>query len=248
MAPRPGGSQGHEARCPPRSRRDPVLPRVRAGLLTEGSMEYLVAVLIVFVVLLLSIGLHEIGHMVPAKRFGVRVSHYMVGFGPTLWSRTRGETEYGVKAIPLGGYVRLVGMYPPDAAVGNPPARTWLGRLAHDARLASAEEIRPGEDARRLLPPVDAEEAGRDARRAGDEPVHRLLPHGDRARRDRRADVHHQPHERLDRASSPPTPTRRASARRPTRLRPPPRPASNRATASCPTTARRSRPGSSSPA
>ena len=93
-------------------------------------MEYLVAVLIVFVVLLLSIGLHEVGHMVPAKRFGVRVSHYMVGFGPTLWSRTRGETEYGFKAIPLGGYVRLVGMYPPDAAVGNPPARTWTGRLA----------------------------------------------------------------------------------------------------------------------
>ncbi|KQR11083.1 RIP metalloprotease [Cellulomonas sp. Leaf334] len=111
-------------------------------------MEYLVGLLIVVVVLLLSIGLHEIGHMVPAKRFGVRVSHYMVGFGPTLWSRTKGETEYGLKAIPLGGYVRLVGMYPPDAAVGNPPARTWLGRLARDAREASAEEIRPGEDAR----------------------------------------------------------------------------------------------------
>lgn len=111
-------------------------------------MEYLGAVLVVVVVLLLSIGLHEIGHMVPAKRFGVRVSHYMVGFGPTLWSRTEGETEYGLKAIPLGGYVRLVGMYPPDAAVGNPPARTWLGRLARDARQASAEEIRPGEDAR----------------------------------------------------------------------------------------------------
>jgi len=111
-------------------------------------MEYLVAVLIVVVVLLLSIGLHEVGHMVPAKRFGVRVSHYMVGFGPTLWSRTKGETEYGLKAIPLGGYVRLVGMYPPDEAVGNPPARTWLGRLARDARLASAEEIRPGEDSR----------------------------------------------------------------------------------------------------
>ncbi|KQY20629.1 zinc metalloprotease [Cellulomonas sp. Root485] len=111
-------------------------------------MEYLVAVLIVFVVLLLSIGLHEVGHMVPAKRFGVRVSHYMVGFGPTLWSRTKGETEYGFKAIPLGGYVRLVGMYPPDAAVGNPPARTWLGRLARDARQASADEIRPGQDPR----------------------------------------------------------------------------------------------------
>jgi len=111
-------------------------------------MEYLVGVLVVVVVLLLSIALHEIGHMVPAKRFGVRVSHYMVGFGPTLWSRVKGETEYGLKAIPLGGYVRLVGMYPPGEAVGDPPARTWLGRLARDARQASAEEIRPGEDGR----------------------------------------------------------------------------------------------------
>ena len=111
-------------------------------------MEYLVGLLIFVVVLLGSIALHEVGHMVPAKRFGVRVSHYMVGFGPTLWSRTKGETEYGFKAIPAGGFVRLVGMYPPDDAVGNPPARTWIGRLARDARLASAEEIHPGEDGR----------------------------------------------------------------------------------------------------
>ncbi|WP_426595254.1 M50 family metallopeptidase [Cellulomonas sp. McL0617] len=111
-------------------------------------MAYLIGVLIFVVVLLASIGLHEVGHMVPAKRFGVRVSHYMIGFGPTLWSRTKGETEYGFKAIPLGGYVRLVGMYPPGDAVGNPRARTWIGRLARDARQASAEEIRPGEDGR----------------------------------------------------------------------------------------------------
>ena len=110
-------------------------------------MEYLIGLLIFIVVLLGSIALHEVGHG-PAKRFGVRVSHYMVGFGPTLWSRTKGETEYGFKAIPAGGYVRLVGMYPPGEAVGNPPARTWVGRLARDARQASAEEILPGEDGR----------------------------------------------------------------------------------------------------
>ena len=71
--------------------------------------------------------------MVPAKRFGVRVSHYMVGFGPTLWSRTQGETEYGLKAIPLGGYVRLVGMYPPDARRGQ-PAGAHLDRPARARR------------------------------------------------------------------------------------------------------------------
>ena len=111
-------------------------------------MAYAVGVLVMIVGVLVSIALHEVGHMVPAKRFGVRVSQYMVGFGPTLWSRTRGETEYGVKAIPLGGYVRLVGMYPPPDAVGNPRVRGWLGRVAQDAREVSAEEIRAGEDHR----------------------------------------------------------------------------------------------------
>jgi membrane-associated protease RseP (regulator of RpoE activity) len=112
-------------------------------------MAYLVGVLILVVVLLASIALHELGHMVPAKRFGVRVSQYMVGFGPTLWSRTRGETEYGIKAIPLGGYVRLVGMYPPARAVGDPPADGgWATRLAADAREASAEEVPVGEEDR----------------------------------------------------------------------------------------------------
>lgn len=110
-------------------------------------MAYLVGVLVLVVGVLVSIGLHEVGHMVPAKKFGVRVSQYMVGFGPTLWSRTRGETEYGIKAIPLGGYVRLVGMYPP----GDPRRAAKKGRIAEliqSARDASAEEIHPGEEHR----------------------------------------------------------------------------------------------------
>ncbi len=111
-------------------------------------MEFAFGIVVFVVGLLASIALHEVGHMVPAKKFGVRVSQYMVGFGPTIWSKTKGETEYGFKWIPLGGYVRLIGMYPPSRAVGNPPARTWLGRLAADARDASAEEIREGEDHR----------------------------------------------------------------------------------------------------
>ncbi|MCC2309067.1 M50 family metallopeptidase [Cellulomonas chengniuliangii] len=111
-------------------------------------MAYLLGVVVLVLGVLVSIGLHEIGHMVPAKRFGVRVSQYMVGFGPTLWSRTKGETEYGLKAIPLGGYVRLVGMYPTAEAVGDPPARTTFGKIAAQAREASAQEILPGEDHR----------------------------------------------------------------------------------------------------
>ena len=111
-------------------------------------MAYVVGVVVLLVGLLASIALHEVGHMVPAKRFGVRVSQYMVGFGPTLWSRTRGETEYGLKAIPLGGYVRLVGMYPPAEAVGATPGRGRFSGLIDAAREQSAEEIRPGEDHR----------------------------------------------------------------------------------------------------
>ncbi|QNG38976.1 site-2 protease family protein [Geodermatophilaceae bacterium NBWT11] len=66
-----------------------------------------------FVGLLFSIGFHEFGHFFWARKFGMRVPQFMVGFGPTVFSRRRGETEYGVKAIPLGGYIRIVGMIPP---------------------------------------------------------------------------------------------------------------------------------------
>lgn len=91
--------------------------------------------------LMVSIALHEVGHMVPAKRFGVKVSEYFVGFGPTLWSRKRGETEYGIKAFPLGGYVRLVGMVPPGSAVKPLRIRGWMRDLIEDARSASEAEI-----------------------------------------------------------------------------------------------------------
>lgn len=64
--------------------------------------------------LAISIGIHELGHLIPAKLFGVRVKQYMIGFGPTIWSRRRGETEYGIKGIPLGGYISMIGMFPPE--------------------------------------------------------------------------------------------------------------------------------------
>ncbi|MGH9286410.1 MAG: site-2 protease family protein, partial [Acidimicrobiales bacterium] len=54
--------------------------------------------------------LHELGHFVMAKRAGMKVTEFFLGFGPRLWSFRRGETEYGVKAIPAGGYVRIIGM------------------------------------------------------------------------------------------------------------------------------------------
>jgi membrane-associated protease RseP (regulator of RpoE activity) len=60
--------------------------------------------------LLVVIALHELGHLVVARRAGMYAPEYMVGFGPTVWSTRRGETTWGLKSIPLGGYVRIVGM------------------------------------------------------------------------------------------------------------------------------------------
>jgi membrane-associated protease RseP (regulator of RpoE activity) len=66
--------------------------------------------LIFIVAAVASVMLHETGHFVTAKRFGMKATRYFVGFGPTLWSTHRGETEYGVKAIPAGGFVKIEGM------------------------------------------------------------------------------------------------------------------------------------------
>ena len=60
--------------------------------------------------LLISIMLHEFGHFIFAKKFGMKVTEFFLGFGYKIWSFTRGETEFGIKAIPAGGYCRIVGM------------------------------------------------------------------------------------------------------------------------------------------
>jgi membrane-associated protease RseP (regulator of RpoE activity) len=66
--------------------------------------------LIFLFVLLFSFMVHETGHFVMAKKFGMKATRYFVGFGPTLWSTRRGDTEYGIKALPLGGFVKIIGM------------------------------------------------------------------------------------------------------------------------------------------
>jgi len=113
------------------------------------SWLYLAGVIVFAVGLLIAIALHEVGHLVPAKLFGVRVTQYMVGFGPTLWSRKRGDTEYGLKWIPLGGYIRMIGMFPPakdgrvrDSSTG--PFRTMID----EARSVSLQEVTPADDDR----------------------------------------------------------------------------------------------------
>lgn len=106
--------------------------------------------IVVFVIgLLASIAWHELGHLSTAKLFGIRVPQYMVGFGPTIWSRNKGETEYGIKAIPFGGYIRMIGMFPPgpDGRIEARSTSPWRGMI-EDARAQSYEELLPGDEKR----------------------------------------------------------------------------------------------------
>jgi membrane-associated protease RseP (regulator of RpoE activity) len=106
---------------------------------------YVAGILFMLVGLGLSIGLHEVGHLVPAKLFGVRVGQYMIGFGPRLWSKRIGETEYGFKVLPLGGFISMSGMYP---ASDGKPVRGLFRTLVQDARSANDETIAEGAEER----------------------------------------------------------------------------------------------------
>ncbi len=137
-------------------------------MLVETVLLYIVGIVVVLVGVGLSIGLHEMGHLIPAKLFGVRVGQYMIGFGPTLFARRRGETEYGIKAIPLGGYISMAGMYPParkggrsrssgiDAfpleseyeSAGRTASTGFLQAMVQDARTASEDAIPEGAENR----------------------------------------------------------------------------------------------------
>ncbi len=91
---------------------------------------YLLGILIFLVGIAFSVGLHELGHYLPATKFGVEVRQFMIGFGPTIFSRRRGETEFGVKAFPLGGYILMSGMYAP----AKKPYRGLFANWINEAR------------------------------------------------------------------------------------------------------------------
>ncbi|UXM93182.1 M50 family metallopeptidase [Paenarthrobacter sp. JL.01a] len=111
---------------------------------------FILGVVFVAIGVAVSIALHEVGHLVPAKLFKVRVTKYMIGFGPTLWSKKKGETEYGFKALPLGGYVSMIGMYPPNKDDGGvrPSSTGMFQTLATEARSVAHEEVGPGDERR----------------------------------------------------------------------------------------------------
>ncbi|MDT0378798.1 site-2 protease family protein [Streptomyces sp. DSM 42041] len=113
------------------------------------TLMWILGIVVFAIGLLISIAWHELGHLTTAKMFGVRVPQYMVGFGPTLFSRRKGDTEYGIKAIPLGGYIRMIGMFPPgdDGKVRKRSTSPFRGMI-EDAREAAYEELQPGDEKR----------------------------------------------------------------------------------------------------
>lgn len=109
------------------------------------AVVYALGVVLFFLGVMVSIALHEVGHMWPAKKFGVKVTQYFVGFGKTVWSTKRGDTEYGIKMFPLGGYIRMVGMLPPAKRDANGRVKGiqngFFGKLIADARALEYENV-----------------------------------------------------------------------------------------------------------
>ena len=152
----------------------------------------LIGILALVVALVISIALHEVGHMVPAKKFGVKVTQYMVGFGPTIWSTKKGDTEYGAKAVLLGGYIRMIGMFlrprRQDQSKQHRPARDSDRTGPRGVRGRDHGAGRREAD---VLQPLRAEEARGDARRTHHEPADRLGPVHRGVRRIRHTDAQH---------------------------------------------------------
>ncbi len=103
----PGGTTGSEKS--PRRLAAELVAAIAAIVLLAVATGY-VDLLIVVVSIIVIVMLHELGHFLAAKHGGMKVTEYFVGFGPRLWSFRRGETEYGIKVLPLGGYVKIPGM------------------------------------------------------------------------------------------------------------------------------------------
>ena len=85
-------------------------------------------VIIFIVAILVVVMIHESGHFFVAKGFGFKATKYFVGFGPTVWSTQRGETEYGVKLLPLGGFVKIIGMNPYEEVPPEDEPRAYYNK------------------------------------------------------------------------------------------------------------------------
>lgn len=120
LAKRRHSDDGAEAPMGPKSGQRWALVRllgVVATIIAVGFVAGVGETVLLVVAFFVCIMLHELGHFLTAKSAGIKVTEFFVGFGPRLWSVQRGETEYGVKALPLGGYCRIIGMHNLDVNV-----------------------------------------------------------------------------------------------------------------------------------
>jgi len=110
---------------------------VLCGLVALAVVTDEVPLLVVIACLVVMIMVHELGHFLAAKRGHMKVTEYFLGFGPRLWSFRRGETEYGVKAIPLGGYVKIPGMTNLEEVDPADESRTYRQQPFHSRLLVA---------------------------------------------------------------------------------------------------------------
>src|SRR5688500_13246083 len=99
-----------------------------AAVVVAFGLKVGLAVILIIVALIVMIFLHELGHYVTAKAAGMKVTEFFLGFGPKIWSFRRGETEYGVKAIPAGAYVKIIGMSNLDEVDPADEERTYRAK------------------------------------------------------------------------------------------------------------------------
>ena len=152
----PGGGGGHEEPVVggKTARRSLVeLGLAVAAIVVLSIVTGQVDLLIVIACLIVMIMIHELGHFLAAKHGKMKVTEYFLGFGPRLWSFRKGETEYGIKAFPLGGYVKIPGMTNLEVVDPADEARARRALLARHpgptgfqqpAALRSLRGLRPG--------------------------------------------------------------------------------------------------------
>lgn len=102
---------------------------------------WLIGFVVLILGVLISVALHELGHLIPAKKFGAAVPEYWIGFGPKLWKTKYKGTTYGIKAVLLGGYVRIIGMFPPTRSGQRMTKANGQPTMAEEARRQSQADI-----------------------------------------------------------------------------------------------------------
>jgi membrane-associated protease RseP (regulator of RpoE activity) len=110
---------------------------VVAAILAVSMLTHSLDLLIVIVAIIVMVMIHELGHFATAKWSHMKVTEYFLGFGPRLWSFRRGETEYGVKVLPLGGYVKIIGMSNTEVVDPADEARTYRQQPFHNRLMVA---------------------------------------------------------------------------------------------------------------